>query len=44
MFFMRNKKYGDDPKTYNEAMLDINFEKQIEVIKLKVDLMHFNQA
>ena len=36
----RNKKYRDDPKTYSEAMLDINSEKWMEAIKSKVDLMH----
>ena len=31
-----------DPKTYNKVMYDIDFEKWMEIIKSKVDLMHFS--
>ena len=31
-------------KTYNEAMLDIDFEKWIEAMKSEIDSMHSNQV
>ena len=36
---MENKKYRDDLKTYNEMMLDIDFEKQMEATKSKINFM-----
>ena len=33
MFLVGNGVHGDDPKTYNKAMSDIDFEKWLEAIK-----------
>ena len=27
IFLMKNREYGDDPRTYDEVMVNINFEK-----------------
>ena len=42
-FFVRDRDIRNDPKTYDEAMLDINSEKWIETIKSEIDSMHSNQ-
>ena len=44
MFLIGNGIYGDDPKTYNEAISDIDSEKWLEAIKSKIDSMHSNQV
>ena len=35
---------GDDLKTYDEAILDIDFEKWLEVMKSEIDSKHLNQV
>ena len=44
IFLMKDKKYGDDPNTFDEMMSDINFEKWLDAIKLEIDSMHLNQV
>ena len=41
---MRDRDIRNDPKTYDEAMLDIDSEKWIEVMKSEIDSMHSNQV
>ena len=40
IFFMDDMDHVDDPKTYDETMSDINFEKWLEVIKSEIDNAH----
>ena len=40
IFLIENRVHGDDPKIYGEVISDINFEKQLEAMKLEIDLMH----
>ena len=44
MFLVGNGVHGDDPKTYNEAILDIDSEKWLEIMKSKFDSMRPNQV
>ena len=44
LFLMEDWDQIVDPKIYDEAMYDINFEEWMEVIKPKVDLMHSTQV
>ena len=37
MFLIGNGVHGDDPKTYDEVILDIDFEKWLEAMKLEID-------
>ncbi len=37
-------KHGDDPMTYEEAILDIDSSKWIEAMKSKMDSMYKNQV
>ena len=41
---MRDKGHDDDPNTFDDVMSDINFEKWLDTIKLKIDSMHSNQV
>ena len=41
---MGDKGHGDDPNTFDEAMSDIDFEKQLDVMKSKIDSIHLNQV
>ena len=43
-FLMRDRDIKNDLETYDEAMLDIDFEKWMEAIKSKIDSMHSNQV
>ena len=40
---MKDRDIRNDPNTYDEAMLDIDSEKWMEVMKSKIDSMHSNQ-
>ena len=42
IFFMGDIDHIDDPKIYDKMMLDIDFEKWLEVIKSEIDSMHTN--
>lgn len=42
MFLEGDRKYRNNPKTYNEAMLDIDSRKWLNAIKLEIDSMHSN--
>ena len=44
MFLMGNGVHGDDPKTYDEAILDIDSEKWLEAMRSEIDSMHSNQV
>ena len=44
MFLIGNGAHGDDPKTYNEAISDIDSEKWLEAMKSEIDSMHSNQV
>ena len=44
IFLTRNGAHGDDPKTYDEAILDIDFEKWLEAMRSEIDSMHSNQV
>ena len=44
MFFMEDKGYGDNPNTFDNTMFDIDFKKQLDAMKLEIDLMHSNQV
>ena len=44
MFLVGNGAHGDDPKTYNEAISDIDSEKWLEAMQSKIDSMHSNQV
>ena len=40
IFFIGDKGHGDDPKTYDEMMLDINSKKWLNAMKLEINSMH----
>ena len=42
IFLIGNGVHGDDPKTYNEVISDIDFEKWLEAMKSKIDSLHSN--
>ena len=44
MFLTENGIHGDDPKTYDEAISDIDFEKWLEAMRSKINSMHSNQV
>ena len=44
MFLMKNGVHGDDPKTYDEVISDIDFEKWLEAMRSEIDSMHSNQV
>ena len=44
IFLMKDKGHGDDPNTYDEAMSDIIFKKQLDAMKLEIDSIHSNQV
>ncbi|KAG1362315.1 putative Polyprotein [Cocos nucifera] len=39
-----NGVLGNDPKIYNEAISNIDFEKWLEAMKSEIDSMHSNQV
>ena len=43
-FFVRDRDIRNDFKTYNEAMLDVDSEKWMEVMKSEINSMHANQV
>ena len=44
MFLIGNEIHRDDPKTYNEAISNIDSEKWLEAMKSEIDSMHSNQV
>ena len=44
MFLTKNGAHGDDPKTYDEAISDIDSEKWLEAMRSEIDSMHSNQV
>ena len=44
MFLVGNGAHRDDPKTYNEAISDIDSEKCLEAMQSEIDSMHSNQV
>ena len=44
MFLTRNRVHGDDPKTYDEAISDIDFKKWLEAMRSEIDSMYSNQV
>ena len=44
MFLIGNGAHGDDPKTYNEVISDIDSEKWLEAMQSEIDSMHSNQV
>ena len=43
VFLMGDRDIRNDPKTYDEIMLNIDFEKWMEAMKSKIDSMNSNQ-
>ena len=43
-FLMGDGDHGDDPSIFYEVMSDIDFKKQLDVMKLEIDSMHLNQV
>ena len=41
---MENRVHGDDPKTYDKMISDIDSEKWLEAMRPEIDLMHSNQV
>lgn len=41
---MGSGDHGDDPKTYDEAMLDFDSKKWLKAMKSDIDSMHSNQV
>ena len=41
---MRDRDIRNDPKTYDEAILDVDSEKWMKAIKSKIDSIHSNQV
>ena len=44
MFLIGNGVRGDDPKIYNEVILDIDSEKWLELMRSEINSMHSNQV
>ena len=42
-FLMGDMDHIDDPKTYDEAMSDIDSTKWLETMRSEIDSMHANQ-
>ena len=43
MFLIENGVHGDDPKTYDKTISNIDSEKWLEAMKSEIDSMHSNQ-
>ena len=41
---MRDKSHGDDLNIFDEVIFDIDFDKQLDAIKSKIDSMNSNQV
>ena len=44
IFLIGDRKYRNDPKIYNEAMLDIDSKKWLNAMKLEIDSIHLNHV
>ena len=44
IFFMGDKDHRDDSNTFDKMMSNIDFEKWLDVTKLKINSMHSNQV
>ena len=44
VFFMGDRDIRNDPKTYNEVILDVDSERWMEAMKSKIDSIHFNKV
>ena len=44
IFFIGDKGHGDDPNTFDEVMSNIDFKKQLDATKSKIDSMYLNQV
>ena len=44
IFLTKNEVHGDNTKTYNKAISDIDSEKWLETVKSEIDSMHSNQV
>ena len=44
MFLTGNGAHGDNPKTYDEVISDIDSKKWLEVMRSEIDSMHSNQV
>ena len=44
IFLTENKVYGDDPKSYDKAISDIDSEEWLEVMKSEINSIHSNQV
>ena len=44
IFLVGNGAHSDDPKTYNEAISDIDSEKWLEAMQSEIDSMHSNHV
>ena len=42
VFLIEDRDIRNDPKTYDEVMLDVDSEKWMEVMKSEIDSMHSN--
>ena len=43
IFLMGDRGHGDDPNTFDEAMSDIDSEKQLDAMKSEINSIHLNQ-
>ena len=43
-FLVGDRDIRNDPKTYNETILDVDSKKWMEAIKSEIDSMHSNQV
>ena len=43
IFLIGDKGHSDDPNTFDKRMSDIDFEKQLDIMKSKIDSMHLNK-
>ena len=41
---MGDRGHSDNPNTFDEMMSDIDFEKQLDAMKSKINLIHLNQV
>ena len=44
MFLIDIEVHDDDPKIYDEVILDIDSKKWLEAMKSEIDSMHLNQV
>ena len=42
IFLVGSGAHGDDPKTYNEVISDIDSKKRLEAMQSEIDSMHSN--